>query len=251
MTTNDDSFDKSEVKKSVDTIRIYELKHPVFTCIICDQKFVYGKNLKNHMDAHVNQKIECIVCKKFFHHDSIKSHLKTHIIKTFICDYKHKSDKICNKTFIYKFSLMSHKNSVNYKKYKCDNCKTRFSSICSYKEHFLNIHKKYVCEICVKIFTQKRYLTRHLKIHDGHKKYKCKQCNNSFIYITQLNLHMKISHSNKQMCYICYLEFDKDKFNEHLCKHGKPEIKCFDCDTTFDSLSEISNHDKNHIISIS
>ena len=59
---------------------------------------------------------------------------------------------ICNKTFLWKSSILKHLNSHNSVR------------------HFS-------CDICRKSFTRKSYLTKRSKVHEPVKPYSCKICN--------------------------------------------------------------------------
>ena len=88
------------------------------------------------------------------------------------------------------------------------------------------------CKECIKIFTQKSSLSRHLKGH-GLKAYHCKDCEASFAH--------------------------KDYLEKHLMTHSKPDIMieipslenqnktCFVCNKTFSRTRFLRNHEKLHI----
>ena len=56
----------------------------------------------------------------------------------------------------------------------------------------------YTCQDCVKTFTRKDSLTKHMIAkHSDHPGFKCNHCSKTFLYVTNLKRHMKVHSSDK------------------------------------------------------
>uniref|UniRef100_A0A0A9YM09 C2H2-type domain-containing protein n=1 Tax=Lygus hesperus TaxID=30085 RepID=A0A0A9YM09_LYGHE len=78
-------------------------------------------------------------------------------------------------------------------------------------------HKKYVCKVCFKTFSQRGGLHIHNRIHLGQRPYKCPQCDKAFSQACNLKRHLR-SHTGERpfQCDICLKYFNR-KFS--LIKH--------------------------------
>ena len=77
----------------------------------------------------------------------------------------------CGKIFSHKYKMKRHVDSVhkNLKKFKCEMCSTNFTTKFSLKRHQENHQKNLgrTCDICGKIFRDKKFLITHQKnVHD-------------------------------------------------------------------------------------
>ena len=75
------------------------------------------------------------------------------------------------------------------------------------------------CPICQKILSNKRSLTKHMRIHSGERPFKCTECDKTFI--------------------------DKTGLKRHTVKHtdNRPPLNCCShCDKEFRSLYNLRNH---------
>ena len=128
--------------------------------------------IENVNDKHQHRNV-CHICnQKFINYTNKRKHLKTfHDVEThFLCD-------ICNKTFSIFSNLQRHK-----KEHEGRTCPSKSDN-------------KVACNICGKIFPQKR-LKGHMK--DIHLDlYKCKECDISFTR-PELNKHISSVHRDRQ-----------------------------------------------------
>jgi len=62
--------------------------------------------------------------------------------------------------------------------------------------------RPYVCTVCDKRFTMKRYMTEHRKRHTGENVYSCTQCEKRFSSRGALCSHKNI-HTSKYKCTEC------------------------------------------------
>ena len=116
----------------------------------------------------------------------------------FKCDF-------CENSFFNEQILILHIKS-NHKSIiqgwmKCDFCdKTYLTS--SLSVHVKMIHsnaENHLCEICNKVFLQKKTLDNHKKaVHEGMKVYKCNSCDKEYTCKSSLMRHISVIHENKK-----------------------------------------------------
>ena len=102
--------------------------------------------------------------------------------------------------------------------FKCDSCDAVYLSKKAMIRHQKEKHgeKTFVCSICQKTFTSKRYLSTHMTTHSD-KLFECSYCGKPF--------------SRK---------FNKDRHEE--THKNQPSFDCADCDASFHCLSDLSKH---------
>ena len=87
------------------------------------------------------------------------------------------------------------------------------------------IKKVFRCEICGKIFTNKKGLMQHMDgVHNGNKPFKCDICDKSFSQKRDMNRHVASVHDGKKpfKCDIC--EY-KCSLNQQMKQHVTKSIK--------------------------
>ena len=86
--------------------------------------------------------------------------------------------KICDKTFVYKKSLVSHQkfHSMKERPFSCEICQKSFKMKGSLKAHQLthSVEKPFTCEECDKSFKTSFCLERHNLIHTKEKPFSCR-----------------------------------------------------------------------------
>jgi uncharacterized Zn-finger protein len=84
----------------------------------------------------------------------------------------------------------------------------------------------FTCERCGKVFTEKRSLTRHQKIHaDSSQTYSCGVCSKEFSRANTRNRH-EAAHSYSLTCGVCGQYFNRlDILARHRALHERPEAK--------------------------
>ncbi|XP_077289236.1 uncharacterized protein LOC143913377 [Arctopsyche grandis] len=109
--------------------------------------------------------------------------------------------------------------------------------------------KRHKCDVCLKTFTQRSSLSRHLKYHTGENLFKCDVCSKSFISKSSLDVHMSIHTGIRPYkCDICFKSFTSKC---HLCVHmsihsGVKPHTCDVCLKSFTRISSLSRHLKSH-----
>ena len=68
--------------------------------------------------------------------------------------------------------------------------------------------QRYICNICLKEFTNLQVVTNHKRIHTNEKTYECKQCGNCYKKLKTLKNHTRV-HTNENMheCKTCGKRF--------------------------------------------
>ncbi|MFN9979473.1 MAG: C2H2-type zinc finger protein, partial [bacterium] len=57
--------------------------------------------------------------------------------------------------------------------------------------------KPYGCSLCIRSFSCKQALKRHMRVHTGEKPHTCKQCSKSFSQAVHLRIHMRVHTGEK------------------------------------------------------
>lgn len=111
------------------------------------------------------------------------------------------------------------------------------------------LEKRYVCEICFKIYKNSIGLKYHMASHTGEKPYECSVCKKCFSQPSSLKVHERIhTGENPYECEFCEKTFrDKNGFNVHTRKHtGEKPYKCFICNKEFAQLNVLTTHELTH-----
>ena len=66
------------------------------------------------------------------------------------------------------------------------------SDECRYSCDIRRGERPYSCELCNKVFSQKRNLITHRRIHTGERPYKCHACNKAFSQQSNLIKHQRV-----------------------------------------------------------
>lgn len=134
-----------------------------FYCYVCKRKFPSRENFQSHMHMH-NEHTEhlCATCgiifKSFI---KLRGHMRIHEERTYTCEE-------CGKVFKRSDLLTVHRR-----------CHTKELS--------------FVCKICSKAYKMKRYLDRHMAVHNDVK-INCRFCDASFNFVTVRNAHERSRH---------------------------------------------------------
>ena len=137
-------------------------------------------------------------------------------------------------------------------KKQCDVCKKRFYEYSDLVDHLKNSHKvprPYQCKVCKKMFTQKHYVSLHMRVHTGEKPYKCTLCPRSYTHKTSFTIHMRIHNGERPYeCGICGKRcYDKSGLTSHMRSHTKETpYQCDVCGRRFTHSKSLLVHRRNH-----
>lgn len=97
----------------------------------------------------------------------------------------------CSETFNCQFLLKVHQMLHDPNDY-CFICKRRYPN--NIDVHVLGKHFNQ-CELCLKTFTERKAMKRHMELHTGELTYlKCNQCDKIFRQAGSLGVHIRATH---------------------------------------------------------
>nr|XP_033324843.1 zinc finger protein 808-like [Megalopta genalis] len=109
------------------------------------------------------------------------------------------------------------------------------SSDLNYKEHVIQERveqassetKKYKCEACSKLFSQKSKLQTHRLSHSGQQPFKCQSCDKAYSSKSKLNAHVRLhTKTNVHKCKMCEKIFAYPSYlRDHLKTHEQMSVK--------------------------
>ncbi|XP_017791991.1 PREDICTED: zinc finger protein 184-like [Habropoda laboriosa] len=195
---------------------------------------------------------------------NVYPHLSNNVVvKSSSCS---KASEICNlecKTeFSRKEKLIKNKSSKHPdrnhitvipgtpEKYKCNICTKIFRNKKEkcYHDACITGVKPYQCSFCDRSFIKRSHFEYHERIHRGYKPFKCNLCQKAFPQQNKLNRHM-YSHTKKQFtCPKCDKKYTKQNdLKNHLDVHnGTTTYSCKVCEKTFRMLTNLKRHLKTH-----
>lgn len=136
-------------------------------------------------------------------------------------------------------------------KYKCNVCGKIFRNKKGkcYHDACVTGIKPYQCTLCDKSFVKRSHFEYHERVHRGYKPYKCNLCEKAFPQQNKLNRHM-FSHSKEKqfVCPECNKRYSKrDDLKNHLNVHNTTAVyKCKSCDKSFRVLTNLKRHMQTH-----
>lgn len=104
---------------------------------------------------------------------------------------------------------------------------------------------QHICTKCVKVFSTRTNLIRHIQSHDGNKPYVCEVCKKGFTQSGSLKQHMYI-HSGERpyKCNFCEKAFTQGKtLKFHLRRHlDEKPFPCSECACCFRQRDGLKRH---------
>lgn len=116
--------------------------------------------------------------------------------------------------------------------------------------------KKYKCEMCPKLFSQKSKLMAHQLSHSGQQPFKCQTCEKAYSSKSKLNAHMRLhTKTNVHQCKMCDKVFAYPSYlRDHLKSHkqgsdnasNEKSFECVTCKKRFRLLKNLRAHERLH-----
>ncbi|XP_050430854.1 zinc finger protein 664-like isoform X5 [Adelges cooleyi] len=217
-------------------------------------KNVVGNTLSNRIAPKIDSKnsakklglFHCNLCQKSY---ITKKQITLHIIQAHqTLTIKPLSRKPYSKHYNKNSKALNKSDSQNY---KCNMCLKPFSDKSQIRRH-MRVHtgeKPYKCEFCEKAYSQKPMLQIHKRVHTGEKPFKCTVCLKSFTNTNDLKIHNRVHTGEKPYkCSICLKSFAQVSYlTIHKRVHtGEKPFKCDVCMKSFSVKSSLTIHKRTH-----
>ncbi|KAG7211789.1 hypothetical protein KM043_011023 [Ampulex compressa] len=136
-------------------------------------------------------------------------------------------------------------------RYKCNVCNKVFKNKKGkcYHDACITGIRPYQCTFCDRSFVKRSHFEYHERVHSGYKPYKCNLCEKAFPQQNKLNRHMYSHSKEKQfICLKCNKGYSKrDDLRNHLSIHnGTTTYSCKVCDKTFKIQTNLKRHMRTH-----
>ncbi|XP_046672906.1 histone-lysine N-methyltransferase PRDM16-like isoform X2 [Homalodisca vitripennis] len=157
---------------------------------------------------------------------------------------------VCGKPFPDNDSLDDHLVLYHHyprNQHRCKQCPRGYSSQPGLVRHIASHNRKYSCENCNTVFTDRSNLQRHIRTsHVGARSHACDECGKTFASSSGLKQHSHIHSSVKPFqCEVCLKSYTQFS---NLCRHKRmhtgcrQQVKCSRCGQTFSTSNSLSKH---------
>lgn len=184
---------------------------------------------------------------------------------------------ICHKVFPSKVSLRCHRRAVHEpKNHACQLCGFQSSlpgdlkRHLKSKQHLANEMKsdkqQFQCDICEKVFPDRKKIRNHERVIHGPKRYSCPVCDKPFAIRNVMERHRQTHQSSAERrevrsaaettintvrsfkCNICQKMFKQKRHlaNHQMCVHGPKQFECSICGCKFALRFHYNAHMQRH-----
>ena len=182
-----------------------------YRCGVCNKEFDDQASVERHISSHTIKSAKRFVCTECGAEFDKKMLLEEHKLHADIKQYKCKSEW-CKRSFHTKHGLLIHERTCRGRPFHCSICENSYLSSIMLKRHMANSHDEplYKCGLCRKVFTQHKFLRKHMKEHaDGEhgagtgKVYNCDACQKEYSEKSKLQA-LSVDIDNKYLkIYFC------------------------------------------------
>ncbi|XP_055954410.1 zinc finger protein 260 [Patella vulgata] len=210
-------------------------------CPKCDFQAYYPQQFQEHIGTHTEAIHKCKCCNfNSFDRDELLTHFKESHPRCIcnICEF------MAEHAYVIKRHMVRHNNQGC----SCNICGKVYKDQYILKMHVKMVHMPaevlFECNICLKKFTRKAHLKRHLRIHDPEKPFKCPHCDYRGCERSDISKHLLIHEEPKHVCEVCNKAFRHIKNKElHVKRHnGQKDYKCGVCGFYGYTFTDIRKH---------
>ncbi|XP_044729744.1 zinc finger protein 91-like [Chrysoperla carnea] len=208
-----------------------------YKCDDCGIDFQLKIEFYKHRKLVHPRDYKCVFCDKMFKRSR---DLWAHLPEVAQC-------KMCKQDYGCKTKLRNH---VEKEHSTCEICGKVFQNRRQYHKHSAtHKNRRLLCTYCGKEFARKPNYIVHVRRHTGEKPYKCTHCDAKFCDSKGLNIHsMKHTDERKFECDICKTTFKtKDSVRIHKRTHiDEKNYPCDICKKQFKTQNILHYHKKIH-----
>ncbi|XP_075989492.1 uncharacterized protein LOC142985290 [Anticarsia gemmatalis] len=270
----DEDFDKSddfldettayepEIEKAIITHskfrKKYSQRRSSTSCDICcidlkSKEVLSAHNSELHGIENGGTQFKCYGCEKRFKSKKRRLSHEVNFCKGLKDGYKcNFCDRYLPKRCIYERHLRDHRHNTLTELpehlFKCSKCEKRFKTNELLNAHVLSEHskeKKYVCDVCGRIFSRQDYLYKHKFTHTGVKRHQCPHCDFKATQRSSLTMHIR-KHTGERpyTCDICPQRcISSSNLRAHRRRHlGVKKFECAICNKKFGYKISLEEH---------
>ncbi|XP_017776109.1 PREDICTED: uncharacterized protein LOC108562329 [Nicrophorus vespilloides] len=230
-------------------------------CNHCGLLLTSKETLVKHIRQHFkNNPVQCDQCKtQFGDISSYNAHMciyeteKKAVVSEFEPECPKPKECKCNRYFGNIRTLNIHLETTCENSTFCMTCNMGFVDVTSTNCHLRNVHNLFLCNLCRKMFRDKKYLMTHLHVMHEKKvpnkkiKYRCpfKSCKKTFKFYETYELHLTYKH--QEYYSNIYWEDCKTSYVTYMCNLCKNNDKQI-CLNLLDQNAFIVQLQKNHAL---
>ena len=163
------------------------------------------------------------------------------------------SDEVCKDSILSSLTSSEDANPNDQSTYQCEVCHKHFKKPSGLERHKVvhtrDITKKFLCDICGRVFTTLNRLLKHEEIHEKareeehRRKHELQELEGTTEENSEAFICETCQKTFTQSC--CLLEHERIHFKDNIKKH-RDKYPCSMCDKWFHAASHLARHEKSH-----